>query len=205
MGSAHRPPIIPVRRVGGQPTFRDAERARKPTGIIFGVLRPYRSVHPRVAPTAFIDQSAQVIGDVVIGDDSSVWMNAVLRGDVNRIRIGRRTNIQDGCVVHVMSGTHPTTLGDEVTVGHGAVLHGCVVDDRCLVSMGAIVLNGAHIEAESIIAAGTVVVEGMRVPARSLVMGSPGRVRRTLTDDEVASIERYATHYVTYKNEYSGH
>ena len=107
------------------------------------VLRPYRSIHPRVAPTAFIDHSAQVIGDVVIGDDSGVWMNAVVRGDVNRIRIGRRTNIQDGCVVHVMSGTHPTTLGDEVTVGHGALLHGCTVEDRCLISMGAIVLNGA--------------------------------------------------------------
>jgi len=88
------------------------------------VLRPYRPVHPRVAPTAFVDQSAQGIGDVVIGDDSSVWMNAVLRGDVNTIRVGRRTNIQDGCVVHVMGGTRPTTLGDDVTVGHAAVLHG---------------------------------------------------------------------------------
>ena len=94
------------------------------------MLRPYRSVHPRVAPTAFIDQSAQVIGDVVIGDDSSVWMNAVVRGDVNTIRVGRRTNIQDGCVVHVMGGTHPTMLGDDVTVGHTAVLHGCTVADH---------------------------------------------------------------------------
>ncbi len=166
------------------------------------MLRSYRSTHPRVAPTAFIDQSAQVIGDVVISDDSSVWMNAVLRGDVNRIRIGRRTNIQDGCVVHVMSGTHPTTLGDEVTVGHSAVLHGCTVEDRCLVSMGAIVLNGATIGRESIIAAGAVVVEGCTVPPGSLVMGSPGRIRRSLTSDEVAAIQRYAAHYVEYKAEY---
>ena len=166
------------------------------------MLRPYRSVHPRVAPTAFIDQSAQVIGDVVIGDDSSVWMNAVLRGDVNTIRVGQRTNIQDGCVVHVMAGTHPTTLGDDVTVGHAAVLHGCTVANRCLVSMGAIILNGAQIGADSIVAAGALLVEGAVVPPRSLVMGSPGRVRRSLTDDEVASIQRYADHYVGYKNDY---
>ena len=166
------------------------------------MLRPYRSVHPRVAPTAFIDQSAQVVGDVVIGDDSSVWMNAVLRGDVNTIRVGRRTNIQDGCVVHVMSGTHPTTLGDDVTIGHAAVLHGCAVADRCLVNMGAIVLNGAQIGADSIAAASALLVEGAVVPPRSLVMGSPGRVRRSLTDDEVASIRRYADHYVDYKNDY---
>ena len=166
------------------------------------MLRPYRSVHPRVARTAFIDQSAQVIGDVVIGDDSSVWMNAVLRGDVNTIRVGRRTNIQDGCVVHVMGGTYPTTLGDDVTVGHAAVLHGCTVGDRCLVGIGAIVLNGAQIGADSIVAAGALVVEGAVIPPRSLVMGSPGRVRRLLTDEEVTSIARYADHYVDYKNDY---
>ena len=148
-----------------------------PTSIIFLVLRPFGSVHPRVAQTAFIDQSAQVIGDVDIGADSSVWMNAVIRGDVNSIRVGRRTNIQDGCVVHVMSGSHPTSLGDDVTIGHGAILHGCTVEDRCLMSMGV-------------------------VPSRSLVMGNPGRVRRMLTDDEVASIRRYSEHYVEYKNEY---
>ncbi len=173
-------------------------------GIILSVLRPYRSIHPRVAPTAFIDQSAQVIGDVVIGDDSSVWMNAVLRGDVNSIRIGRRTNIQDGSVAHGMSGTYSVTLGDDVTVGHVAVLHGCTIGDRCLIGMGAIVLNGVTIGSESIIAAGALLVEGWTVPARSLVMGSPGRVRRSLTDEEVDSIQRYADHYVTYKSEYLG-
>lgn len=130
-------------------------------------------------------------------------MNAVLRGDVNSIEVGRRTNVQDGCVVHVMGGTHPTTLGDEVTVGHGAILHGCTIEDRCLISMGAIVLNGATIGTESIIAAGSVVVEGTIVPPRSLVMGSPGRVRREVTNDEAMEIQRYAANYVDYKKDYS--
>ena len=192
-----------------RPTGFHSETAFDATGRVSGasiisrVLRPYRSVHPRVAETAFIDQSAQVIGDVVIDDDSSVWMNAVLRGDINSIRVGQRTNIQDGCVVHVMGGTHPTTLGNEVTVGHAAVLHGCAIADRCLIGMGAIVLNGAEIGSDSIVAAGTLVVERLVVPPRSLVMGSPGRVRWTLTDDEVASIRRYAESYVGHKDEYT--
>jgi carbonic anhydrase/acetyltransferase-like protein (isoleucine patch superfamily) len=166
------------------------------------MLRPYRGHHPDVHPTAFVDQSAQVIGDVTMGEASSVWMNAVVRGDVHRIRIGRRTNIQDGTVVHVMRGTHPTTIGDEVTIGHGALIHGCTVEPRCLIGMGAIVLNGAVIGADSIVAAGSLVTEGFEVPARSLVMGSPARVRRTLTDDEVASILDYAERYVGYRLDY---
>lgn len=166
------------------------------------MLRPYRSIHPSIAPTAFVDVSAQVVGDVAIGADSSVWMNAVLRGDVNYIRVGDRTNIQDGCVVHGMRDTHSTTLGDEVTVGHGAVLHGCAVQNRCLIAMGVIVLNGAEVGPESIVAAGTLVVEGMKIPPRSLVMGRPARVRRQVTDEEVASIGRYAANYVRYKDEY---
>ena len=171
--------------------------------IISRVLRPYRSVHPRVAPTAFIDQSAQVIGDVAIDGDSSVWMNAVLRGDVNSIVVGRRTNIQDGCVVHVMGGTHATAIGDEVTVGHAAVLHGCTISNRCLIGMGAIVLNGVHVGSDAIVAAGSLVVEGVVVPPRSLVMGNPGQIRRILTEDEVASIWQYAAGYVEHKNEYA--
>lgn len=166
------------------------------------MLRPYRSAHPRIAATAFVDHSAQVIGDVVVGDESSVWMNVVLRGDVNYIRIGRRTNIQDGSVVHVMGGSHPTTLGDDVTVGHGALLHGCEIANRCLISMGAIVLNGAAVGADSIVAAGALVVEGATIPPRSLVMGSPARVRRDISDDEIASIQRYADNYVDYRREY---
>ena len=160
---------------------------------------------PRVHPTAYIDDSAQVIGDVEIGEDSSVWMVAVIRGDVHRIRIGRRSNVQDGTVVHVMRDTHATTVGDEVTIGHAAVIHGCTIEDRCLIGMGAILLNGAHVGRESIVAAGALVVEGMVIPPRSLVMGCPGKVKRSLTDAEVADIQAYADRYVQYRLDYMGH
>jgi carbonic anhydrase/acetyltransferase-like protein (isoleucine patch superfamily) len=166
------------------------------------MLRAYRGRRPDVHPTAFIDQSAQVIGDVSVGEASSVWMHVVVRGDVHRISIGKRTNIQDGTVVHVMRGTHPTTIGEEVTVGHGALIHGCTIEPRCLIGMGAIVLNGAVIGADSIVAAGTLITEGFVVPTRSLVMGSPGQVRRALTDAEVASILDYAERYVGYRLDY---
>lgn len=166
------------------------------------MLRPYRGRLPVVHPSAFVDDSAQVIGDVEIGEDSSVWMAVVIRGDVNLIRIGRRTNIQDGAIVHVMHDTHPTRVGDDVTVGHGAIIHGCTIHNRVLIGMGAIVLNGATIGADSIVAAGALVVEGASIPPRSLVMGSPGKVKRTLTDAEVASIREYAENYVRYKRDY---
>ena len=166
------------------------------------MLRPFRGVLPRVDPTAFIDDSAQVIGDVEIGEESSVWMAVVIRGDVHRIRIGRRSNVQDGTVVHVMNRTHATTVGDDVTVGHGALLHGCTIEDRCLIGMGAILLNGAHIGTGSIVAAGTLVVEEMKVPPRSLVMGSPGKVKRPVTDAEFESIQALADRYVGYRLEY---
>ena len=158
---------------------------------------------PRVHPTAYVDDSAQVIGDVEIGEESSVWMSVVIRGDVNQIRIGRRSNVQDGTVVHVMKDTHPTTIRDDVTIGHAAVIHGCTIEDRCLIGMGAILLNGARIGAGSIVAAGTLVVEGMQVPSGSLVMGSPGKVRRALTDAEIAEIQVYADRYVQYRLDYS--
>jgi carbonic anhydrase/acetyltransferase-like protein (isoleucine patch superfamily) len=168
------------------------------------MIRPHRGRLPRVHSSVFIDDSAQVIGDVEIGEDSSIWMCVVVRGDVNAIRIGRRTNIQDGTIVHVMHKTHPTTLGDNVTIGHGALVHGCTVEDRCLIGMGAILLNGSHVGTESIIAAGTLLPEGMKVPPRSLVMGSPGKVKRSLTDEEVASIQSYADRYVGYRLDYMG-
>jgi carbonic anhydrase/acetyltransferase-like protein (isoleucine patch superfamily) len=166
------------------------------------MLRPHRGRLPRVHPTAYIDDSAQVIGDVEIGEESSVWMAVVIRGDVHRIRIGRRSNIQDGTIVHVMKDTHETRVGDNVTIGHAAVIHGCAIDDLCLIGMGSILLNGARIGSGSIVAAGTLVVEGMQVPARSLVMGSPGKVKRPLTDEEVASIQTYADRYVQYRLDY---
>jgi carbonic anhydrase/acetyltransferase-like protein (isoleucine patch superfamily) len=166
------------------------------------MLRWFRDAFPRVHPTAFIDDSAQVIGDVEIGEESSVWMSVVIRGDVHRIRIGRRSNVQDGTVIHVMNRTHPTTIGDSVTVGHAAILHGCTIEDRCLIGIGAILLNGAHIGNGSIVAAGTLIVENMTVPPRSLVMGSPGRVKRALTDGEVVDIQALADRYVGYRLDY---
>jgi carbonic anhydrase/acetyltransferase-like protein (isoleucine patch superfamily) len=176
----------------------------QPSAILYNppVLRPYRGTSPRVHPTAFVDASAQVIGDVEIGEETSVWMCVVIRGDVNSIKVGKRTNIQDGSVVHAMTGTHPTTIGDNVTVGHAAVIHGCTIEDQCLIGMGAIVLNGAHVGAGSIVAAGTLLVEGQKVPPRSLVMGSPGKVKRLLTHAEAADIQRYADHYVGYRLDY---
>jgi carbonic anhydrase/acetyltransferase-like protein (isoleucine patch superfamily) len=166
------------------------------------MLRPYRGRLPVVHPTAYVDSSAQVIGDVEIGPDSSVWMNAVVRGDVNTIRIGQRSNVQDGTVVHVMHETHPTRIGDDVTIGHAAIVHGCTIGNRVLIGMGATILNGAEIGDDTIVAAGTLVTEGAMIPRRSLVMGSPGKVRRTLSDEDVASILEYAANYVRYKKDY---
>ncbi|MEO5819697.1 MAG: gamma carbonic anhydrase family protein [Vicinamibacteraceae bacterium] len=167
------------------------------------MLRPFRGLLPTVDSTAYVDESAQVIGDVHIGPESSVWMTAVIRGDVHRIRIGARTNIQDGTIVHVQTGTHPTTIGDEVTIGHGAIIHGCTVEDRCLIGMGAILLNGVRVGAESIVAAGSLLPEGFQVPPRSLVMGSPAKVRRQLADDEAAMIRGYAANYVANRLDYA--
>jgi carbonic anhydrase/acetyltransferase-like protein (isoleucine patch superfamily) len=167
------------------------------------MLRPFRGRVPVVHPSAFVDDSAQVIGDVQIGPESSVWMNAVIRGDVNDIRIGARTNVQDGTVVHVMHDTHPTRIGDDVTIGHSAVVHGCTVEDRVLIGMGAILLNGAVVGHDSIVAAGALVAEDMVVPPRSLVMGVPARVRRPLTDAEVDSVRESAANYVRYRLDYA--
>jgi carbonic anhydrase/acetyltransferase-like protein (isoleucine patch superfamily) len=166
------------------------------------MLRPYRGKMPSVHPTAFVDESAQVIGDVEIGAESSVWMNVVVRGDVNSIRIGDRSNVQDGTVVHVMHETHPTRIGDDVTIGHGAIVHGCTVGNRVLIGMGAILLNGAAVGEDSIVAAGSLVTEGAAIPARSLVMGAPARVVRGLRNDEVASILEYSANYVRYRRDY---
>jgi carbonic anhydrase/acetyltransferase-like protein (isoleucine patch superfamily) len=165
-------------------------------------LRTFKGITPRVAANAYVDESAQIIGDVEIGEESSVWMNVVIRGDVHAVRIGRRTNIQDGTIVHVMRDTHPTTIGDDVTVGHGAIVHGSTIDHRVLIGMGAILLNGVEVGSDSIVAAGTLLPEGAKMPPRSLVMGSPGKVRRTLTDQEIASIRWYADNYVRYRLDY---
>jgi carbonic anhydrase/acetyltransferase-like protein (isoleucine patch superfamily) len=163
------------------------------------MLRSYRSVFPTIDPSAFVDQSAQVIGDVHVGAESSVWMNCVVRGDVNAIRIGDRSNIQDMTLVHVMFQTHPTIIGNDVTVGHSATIHGCTIEDRCLIGMGAIVLKGAVIGSGSIVAAGALVPEGMVIPPGTMVMGMPAKVKRPLTAEESASIQGYADRYVKYR------
>ncbi|MBA3240551.1 MAG: gamma carbonic anhydrase family protein [Acidobacteria bacterium] len=166
------------------------------------MIRPFRGQHPQIHPTAFVEESAQLIGDVSIGAQSSVWFNAVVRGDVCHIRIGERTNIQDGTVVHVANGTHATILEDEVTVGHNVTLHGCYVERGCLVGMGSIVMDGVHVGERSIVAAGALVSPGTIIPPRSLVMGVPARVKRPLTDEEAAGLDTFWQNYVEYTRVY---
>jgi carbonic anhydrase/acetyltransferase-like protein (isoleucine patch superfamily) len=166
------------------------------------LIRGYRGHTPQIAPSAYIDPQAVIIGDVVIGEDSSVWPCAVVRGDVHYIRIGARTNIQDGSVLHVMRDTNALVLGDDVTVGHSVTLHGCTIESRCLIGMGSILLNGAVIGTGSIIAAGTLVPERTIVPAGSLMMGQPAKLRRSLTAQDLASIDAYSRRYVEYKETY---
>jgi carbonic anhydrase/acetyltransferase-like protein (isoleucine patch superfamily) len=165
-------------------------------------IRTYGGRTPQIAATAYVDEAAVVIGDVCIGEDSSVWPGVVIRGDVHWIRIGARTNIQDGAVLHVMRDECPLSIGDAVTVGHGAILHGCTIESRCLIGMGSIILNNARIGIGSIIAAGTLVPEGTVVPPGSLFMGHPGKFRRALTAEDQQSIDRYAERYVEYKESY---
>jgi gamma-carbonic anhydrase len=165
-------------------------------------IRAYRGKRPQIAASAYVDPAAVIIGDVVIGEDSSVWPCTVIRGDVHHIRIGARTNIQDGCVLHVMRDEHALILGDEVTIGHSVTLHGCTIESRCLVGMGAVILNGVHIGSGSIVAAGTLLLEGAKIPPGSLVVGHPGKVKRGLTGVDQASIDAYAVRYVEYKNIY---
>jgi len=169
------------------------------------MIRAYRGVSPRIAVSAYVDSSAQVLGDVALGERSSVWPNAVIRGDVHSVRIGDETNIQDNSVLHVERDLYPLTLGDRVTVGHSVVLHGCVVEDDCLIGIGAIVLNGARIGSGSIVGAGALVPERMEVPPKSVVMGVPGTVRRQTSDADLNRIRHNAVDYVelsrTYKEE----
>jgi carbonic anhydrase/acetyltransferase-like protein (isoleucine patch superfamily) len=152
---------------------------------------------PTIAETAWVAPNATLIGRVTLGEESSVFYGAVLRGDVDNITLGARSNLQDNVTVHCDAGI-PTSIGAGVSVGHAAVLHGCTVEDDCLIGMSATVLNGAVIGAGSLVAAGAVVLEGTIVPPRSLVAGVPAKVRRELTDDEVQSVKDNATHYVGY-------
>jgi carbonic anhydrase/acetyltransferase-like protein (isoleucine patch superfamily) len=166
------------------------------------MIRSYRGRTPQIPASAYVDPDAVIIGDVTIGEHSSVWPGVVIRGDVNWIRIGARTNIQDGSVLHVMMDTHPLQVGDAVTVGHGVILHGCTIESRVLIGMGSVLLNGAKIGTGSIVAAGTLVPEGTVVPPGSLFMGHPGKFRRALTSEDQASIEAYAARYIQYAETY---
>lgn len=166
------------------------------------MIRPYRGVMPRIADSAYIDPSAQVIGDVVVGERSSVWPHVTIRGDVNYIRVGNETSIQDNTVLHVDHRTYPCVIGDRVTVGHSAVLHGCEVGERALIGIGAVVLNGAKIGPDAIVAAGALVPEGMEVPPGVVVMGTPAKIRREVTEEERKHFEENCDWYVTLGREY---
>jgi carbonic anhydrase/acetyltransferase-like protein (isoleucine patch superfamily) len=168
------------------------------------MIRTYQGHTPTIPNTCYVDPSAQVIGDVVLGEHSSIWMNAVVRGDVNSIRIGAHSNVQDCAVLHGMRYKYPVIVGDWVTIGHNATVHGCVIDDVCLIGIGSTILNNAHIGEGSIIAAGAVIPEGMVVPPRSLVAGVPGKIRRDLTSDDREEILQYARNYLDYVKIYLG-
>ncbi len=159
------------------------------------IIRPYGDKVPRIAPGVFVAPGAVLIGDVTVGEGSSIWYHTVIRGDVGRAVIGRKTNIQDLCMLHMTTGVSDLVIGDEVTVGHRVVLHGCTVEDRCLIGIGAVVLDRAVIGTGSVVAAGAVVTEGAVIPPRSLVTGVPARVKRTLTEEEFAPLGRIAHRY----------
>ena len=163
------------------------------------MIRPFRGVSPKIAASCYIDPSAQVIGDVEIGERSSVWPNVTIRADVHSVRIGTESNVQDNSVIHVEHEIYPTIIGDRVTVGHSVTLHGCVIEDDCLIGIGAIVLNGARIGKGSVIAAGALVPERMEVPPGSMVMGMPAKVKRELRPDEVERFRENAQNYVEYR------
>lgn len=168
------------------------------------MLHEYKGKWPRLGERVYVADGAQIIGDVEIGDDSSVWYNCVIRGDVDIVRIGRHTNIQDGSVAHVMKNECPLILRDYVTVGHGAMLHGCVVESHCLIGMRATLLNNVVVGEYSIVGAGALITERTKIPPRSLVLGMPGKVKRPITDEEAASIDEYARRYHEYKETYLG-
>jgi len=166
------------------------------------VIAAFRCKAPTIDPSAYLVESAIVIGDVTIGPEASLWFHAVVRGDVCPIRIGARTNIQDNATVHVTTDRFSTTIGDDVTVGHGAVIHGATIGSRTLVGMGAIVLDGAEVGAECLIGAGAVVTPGTHIAGCHLVLGSPAKAVRPLTDDERAALLGSAERYVRVATEY---
>lgn len=170
------------------------------------MIKKIQDKQPKIHETVFVAENAVVIGDVEIGKDSSIWYGCVVRGDVNYIRIGERTNIQDAAVIHVSSKTHPTVLEDEITIGHRVTLHGCHIEKGCLIGIGSIILDGARIGKNSLVAAGSLVTPGTTIPENSLVMGAPAKVKRALSGDEVKSLEKFWKNYVSLNQIYlTGH
>jgi carbonic anhydrase/acetyltransferase-like protein (isoleucine patch superfamily) len=168
---------------------------------LIGII-PYQGLVPRLHPSVFVAEGAKIIGDVEIEEDGSVWFNTVIRGDVNFIRIGARTNVQDNSVLHVTNTTAPLNIGSDVTIGHSAILHGCTIEERCLIGMGAIVLDGAWVHKNSIVAAGALVLEGFDVPEGMLVAGMPAKIKRPLTSEEKLFLQHSAANYVRYSQNY---
>ncbi|MGQ0555412.1 MAG: gamma carbonic anhydrase family protein [Nitrospiraceae bacterium] len=166
------------------------------------MIRTFQGTRPAIPTSCFIEETAVVIGDVVMGENCSVWFNAVIRGDVYYIRIGERTNVQDLCMLHVTHDTHPLIIGTDVTIGHNVVLHGCTIQDRVLVGMGAVIMDGAVIGEDSVVGAGALVVEGTVVPPKSLILGSPAKIKRPVTEEELAWIKESAENYVKYARQY---
>lgn len=169
--------------------------------VNFGLI-PFKGIHPQISDAVFLADGAKIIGDVAINDGASIWYNSVLRGDVNVVRVGAYTNIQDNCTLHV-ADNNPCIVGNHVTVGHGVILHGCTVADNCLIGMGAIILNGAEVGENSIIGAGSLITENKKIPPQSLVVGAPGKVIRTLSAEEVQLISQSAQHYQELSLKYS--
>lgn len=166
------------------------------------MIKRFNDINPKIHESAFIAADAIVIGDVEIGEDASVWFGSVIRGDVNSIRIGARTNVQDMTMIHVSSKTHSTVLEDEITVGHRVTLHGCHVERGCLIGIGAILLDGVRIGANTLVAAGSLLTPGTQIPPNSMVMGSPAKVKRELNPDELAYLQKSWRNYVELKKHY---
>ncbi|HSL03053.1 MAG TPA: gamma carbonic anhydrase family protein, partial [Nitrospiraceae bacterium] len=166
------------------------------------MIRTFQGIKPTIPTSCFIEETGIVIGDVVLGEHCSVWFHAVVRGDVHYIRIGDRTNVQDLCTLHVTHDTHPLIIGNEVTIGHSVVLHGCTIKDRVLIGMGAIIMDGAVIGEDSVVGAGALITEHTIVPPNSLVFGSPAKVKRPVTPEELAWIKESAENYVKYAGQY---
>ena len=166
------------------------------------MLHTFQKITPKLADSVFCVASAEIIGDVEIGAESSVWFQVVIRGDVNFIRIGERTNIQDGTVIHVTHDTHPTMIGDDVTIGHNVTLHGCKIGNRCLIGMGAVVLDAADVADDAMVAAGAVVTPGTKIPSGTLYVGSPAKYKRHLSASEIADLKKSAQNYLNYVGRY---